>query len=176
MSSKSKSTQTTTNQYGIDAYNSAKSTLPTSYSTTTGEQINQYMNPYSQNVIDVLTSQYADTAAQAQNSVDAAAQSAGAFGGSRHGVQSAVQAAQGQKDLSSMIAQLLNQNYGQALQAAQTENAASNQYGLSRASLLGQLAGNTQSTTTGTQSQYPGVGSIFSGLGSLFSGYGALRG
>jgi hypothetical protein len=48
--------------------------------------INAYMNPYQQQVIDTTMNGLADQQARTMNDLDAQASAAGAFGGSRHGV------------------------------------------------------------------------------------------
>jgi hypothetical protein len=55
-----------------------------------GDAVQQYMNPYMQNVVDIQKQQAASDYQIAQQSRDAGAIQAGAFGGSRQGVQEAM--------------------------------------------------------------------------------------
>ena len=102
-----------------------------------GQQLNigQFMNPYQRFVTDEITRQ----AQIAQNQAAAQAVQAGAFGGSRQGVQ----AAEIERARQANIGQALQQGYGQALGAAERERALQTQTGLQAAQQLGQM-GTTQ--------------------------------
>ncbi len=147
-----KSTSTTSNPYAISQFQSAQSSLPSSYSALTGSQIQGYMNPYTQSVIDAQTAYSNQQQQQALNANNDAATRAGAFGGDRASVANAL--TEGQYDLNNqMVAANLNsQNYSQAMQTAATQNAAQNQYPLVLQQLLGQLADQTQKNTSGSSS------------------------
>jgi hypothetical protein len=97
----------------------------------------QFMSPYQQQVIDTTLSEFDRQRQIAQQQIGAKAIQGGAFGGAREGVQQAEFGAQSLQDRAALQAQLLQQGYGQAQQAAQT--AFTQQQGL--ASLQPQLAG-----------------------------------
>ena len=48
--------------------------------------VNQFMNPFNQNVVDTTLRDVGQASQMAMNNLDAQAQKAGAFGGSRHGI------------------------------------------------------------------------------------------
>ena len=97
----------------------------------------QFMSPYQQQVIDTTLTEFDKQRQQAMAGQNAQAVASGAFGGAREGVQRAEYGAQTLQDRSALQAQLLQQGFGQAQQAAQT--AFNQQQGL--ASLQPQLAG-----------------------------------
>jgi len=150
--SSSKSSATTTNPNAIQVFQNAQATLPTAYSPVTGSQINGFMNPFQSAVVDATTARNTQNQQMALNAIGDQAQRAGAFGGSRQGVAEGI--TRGQFDLNNQqtIAGLNAENYGQALQAALTQNAAINQYPLAVQGLLGQLAQGTQTQSTGKAS------------------------
>ena len=97
----------------------------------------QFMSPYQQQVIDTTLTEFDKQRQQALAQQQAQAVAGGAFGGAREGVQRAEYGAQTLQDRAALQAQLLQQGFGQAQQAAQT--AFNQQQGL--ASLQPQLAG-----------------------------------
>jgi len=97
----------------------------------------QFMSPYQQQVIDTTLSEFDRQRQIAQQKIGAQAIQQGAFGGAREGVQQAEFGAQSLQDRAALQAQLLQQGFGQAQQAAQT--AFTQQQGL--ASLQPQLLG-----------------------------------
>ena len=104
----------------------------------------QFMSPYQQQVIDTTLSEFDRQRQIAQQKIGAQAIQQGAFGGAREGVQQAEFGAQSLQDRAALQAQLLQQGFGQAQQAAQT--AFTQQQGLAslQPSLLGQqIAGLT---------------------------------
>lgn len=123
-------------------------------------QIQQYMNPYSNMV---LQQQLAEINRQSQiqgQGMQAQAVKAGAFGGSREGIQRAELGRNLAQTQNQAIANSLNQGYGQALNTAQQQQQA-------------QLAGYNQLGNIGQ-----GIGSLASnqfGIGSqMAQGLGAL--
>ena len=80
----------------------------------------QFMSPYQQQVIDTTLSEFDRQRQIAQQQIGAKAIQAGAFGGAREGVQQAEFGAQSLQDRAALQAQLLQQGFGQAQQAAQT--------------------------------------------------------
>jgi hypothetical protein len=78
------------------------------------------MSPYQQQVIDTTLSEFDRQRQIAQQQIGAQAVAGGAFGGAREGVQQAEFGAQSLQDRAALQAQLLQQGFGQAQQAAQT--------------------------------------------------------
>ena len=104
----------------------------------------QYMSPYQQQVIDTTLGQYDIQAQKGLPGLAANAISQGAYGGGREGVQRAEY--QNQSDLNRAIlqAQLQQQGYGQAQQAAQQNYMNQMNLGQQTQGLLGtQMAGLT---------------------------------
>ena len=97
----------------------------------------QFMSPYQQEVIGTTLTEFDKQRQQALAQQQAQAVAGGAFGGAREGVQKAEYGAQTLQDRAALQAQLLQQGFGQAQQAAQT--AFNQQQGL--ASLQPTLAG-----------------------------------
>ena len=97
----------------------------------------QFMSPYQQQVIDTTLSEFDRQRQIAQQQIGAQAVAGGAFGGAREGVQQAEFGAQTLQDRAALQAQLLQQGFGQAQQAA--GQAFQQQQGL--ASLQPQLLG-----------------------------------
>ena len=112
-----------------------------------------YMNPYTQSVINTTLPVMQQNLALSQNQQQNQANAANAFGGSRMGVQQGVTQAQGAQGMAQMAAQLNQANYGQAQSAAQSDIATN---------LQGQLANQSaQQNQAGLNLQAAG------GLGSL---------
>ena len=80
----------------------------------------QFMSPYQQQVIDTTLTEFDKQRQQALAGQQAQAVAGGAFGGAREGVQRAEYGAQTLQDRAALQAQLLQQGFGQAQQAAQT--------------------------------------------------------
>ncbi len=97
----------------------------------------QFMSPYQQEVINTTLSEFDRQRQQALAQQQAQAVAGGAFGGAREGVQRAEFGAQSLQDRAALQAQLLQQGFGQAQQAA--GQAFQQQQGL--ASLQPQLLG-----------------------------------
>jgi len=80
-----------------------------------------FMSPYQQDVIDTSLASFDKQAAQQQQALrDQALGTPGAFGGGREGVQQAEYMAGSDLNRAALQAQLLQQGFGQAQQAAQT--------------------------------------------------------
>ena len=79
-----------------------------------------YTNPFQQAVIDETLKRLNEEGAQAQNQLAAQATGAGAFGGSRFGIESAQLGESLQDARARAIAQLNQQNFAQALQTGQS--------------------------------------------------------
>jgi hypothetical protein len=97
----------------------------------------QFMSPYQQEVINTTLTEFDKQRQQAMAGQNAQAVAGGAFGGAREGIQRAEYGAQTLQDRSALQAQLLQQGFGQAQQAA--GQAFNQQQGL--ASLQPQLLG-----------------------------------
>lgn len=89
------------------------------YRAPTTTDINQYMNPYTQNVIDRTQQDITRQQQMAQNQLGAQATSAGAFGGSRHGVAEGVMAGEYGRMAGDFAARQREQAYNFAQQQAQ---------------------------------------------------------
>jgi hypothetical protein len=93
--------------------------------------LSPYMNPYTQDVINKTLPIMQQQLGQQQAQGGANATQAGAFGGSRLGVQQGVTQAQGAQNMAQMAAQLNQANFGQAQQGAEFDiNQAMNQSAL----------------------------------------------
>src|SRR5210317_441655 len=78
----------------------------------------QFMSPYQQDVIDTTLAEYDVQAAKGLPALAAQAIGAGAFGGGREGVQRAEYMSASDRNRAALQAQLLQQGFGQAQQAA----------------------------------------------------------
>lgn len=137
----------------------------------------QYMSPYTQQVIDASNAQIDKNLAQTTNATNAQATAAGAFGGTRQ----AVQTAQNQNDANqlkaSTAAGLQQDAYNNAQQAfmadqqRQLQAGMSNQQaglnaanlGLGSADLLGRLGAQQQQTSQGNANTLLGLGGTLQG-------------
>jgi hypothetical protein len=150
----------------------------------------QFMSPYQQDVIDTTLSEF-DRQSQIQaQAIPAAAIQAGAFGGGREGVQRAEYGASSDRNRAALQAQLLQQGFNQAQQAAQLGFAQQGQLATLQPTLAGQQA--QQLGAIGTQNlayqqavidaqkqaaqfqyqePYTRLQTLGSGIGGLLSGY-----
>jgi len=110
--------------------------------------LSAYTDPFQQAVIDATLQRLNEEGARAQNQLAARAGQAGAFGGSRFGIESAQLGENLQDARARALAQLNQQNFAQALQTGQAafENQQQRQAGLSQllsgiGSLTGQIGG-----------------------------------
>ena len=111
----------------------------------------QFMSPYQQDVISETLKEFDTQAAKGIPSIAAQAIGAGAFGGGREGVQRAEYQATSDRNRAALQAQLLQQGFGQAQQAA------------------GQAFGQQQALANQQQQlaqQQLGLGAAATGLGS----------
>lgn len=76
------------------------------------------MNPYNQQVVDTTLRDVGNASAIAMNNLDAQAQQAGAFGGSRHGIAMAELGKGYQQQALDKVGALRQQGYGQAMNNA----------------------------------------------------------
>ena len=148
-------------QQGVGSYQpyltAAKANL-TNMAGLTGEQAYQpFMSPYQTEVIDETLRQYDQSRLGGQQSIRDAAVDAGGFGGGREGAMMGQYNADTLANRAGLRAQMLQQGFGQAQQAAQT---AFNQQGTLGAGQFGL-----------SNFQRAGLGSDVSALGQL----GSLR-
>jgi len=119
--------------------------------------LSAYTNPFQQSVIDETMRELNRQGEIQQNQLGANAVNAGAFGGSRFGVQEAELGRNLQDARARALAQLNQQNYAQALQSAQQ-------------------AFEAQQTRTGQASQLlSGIGQLTGQLGTQQAGIGAQQ-
>lgn len=118
--------------------------------------INQYLSPYTQQVVDATRANFADTNAQQQSQVLGNAAARGALGGDRVGVAQAELAKQQRLAQDPVIAGLYNTGYSQALGAAQADRAAKQQ----AASLFGNLGTGAQTAQIQGGTAQIGAGSV----------------
>ena len=141
---------------GQDAQNASQAGYLNTMGQTPGQvnpaqlsntNLQPYMNPYTQNVINSTLPIMQQNLGLQQNQAQNQANSANAFGGSRQAVQQGVTQAQGAQKMAQMAAQLNQANFGQAQGAAQSDVGAQNtaqaqnqQAGLSQEQLTNQAA------------------------------------
>ena len=110
------------------------------------------MNPYNQQVIDTTLRDVGQASQMAMNNLDAQAQKAGAFGGSRHGIAMAELGKGYQQQALDKVGALRQQGYGQAMNNA--FNAASGlQNAGQQAFNMGQAVNNQQMQQGAMQQQ-----------------------
>ena len=119
-------------------------------------QIQQYENPYTQQVVNATEQQFANTNAQQQQQVLGNAAAQGALGGNRTGVAQAVLAGQQQTQEAPVIAGLESQGYTTGLQTAlqEQQNEANAAYSVGNLGVAGENA-----ALTGANAQL-GAGSL----------------
>jgi len=122
-----------------------------------GPNINQFLNPYQSYVTDEISRQ----GQMAQNQLAANAVQAGAFGGGREGIQQA----ELQRATQANIGQALAGGFGQALNAAQQQQAMQTQAGMQGGQLLGALGGQQQAMQQADISSLLQAGGIQQQLG-----------
>ena len=124
----------------------------------------QFMSPYQQDVINTTLTEYDRQRQIAQQGIASQAIQAGAFGGGREGVQQAEFDAQSLQNRAALQAQLLQQGYGQAQQAAQQNymnqlNLGQSAIGLGQTNvgMLGQQIAGLQTLGAGETSQQQAI-------------------
>lgn len=133
---------------GFDVNRAAAGALQKAMGGTMGAmtgplQVGQYMNPYTQNVIERTQQDIERQRQMAANQLGAQASAAGAFGGSRQGVAEGVLAGEYGRMGADIAAQQRQAGYSQAMQSAMADRAA-------RLGAAQQLAGlGQQAFTTG---------------------------
>lgn len=119
------------------------------------KDLNDYMNPYTQNVIDTTMGDLDKARKMALNSTGAAATRGGAFGGDRHGIMEAQNNADFMDQVARSSAQLRNQGYQNAQNAAMGDINALNQSYASNAGMA-QQAGLANQQAENARSQFVG--------------------
>ena len=112
-----------------------------------------YMSPYQQDVISSTLQEYDIQAQKGLPGISQAAYQAGAFGGARQGVAEAEYQAASNRNRAALQAQLLQQGFGQAQQAAQTQFGQQMQLAGQVPSLLGQQVAGLTTLGSGLQAQ-----------------------
>ena len=158
------------------------------YSGPTAYQ--QFMSPYQQDVINTTLSEFDRQRQIQQQGIASQAIQAGAFGGGREGVQQAEFGALSDRNRAALQAQLLQQGYGQAQQAAQLGFAQQGQLATLQPTLAGQqtqqlgaigtqnlayqqalLDAQRQAAQFAYQEPISRLQTLGSGIGGLLSGY-----
>ena len=158
------------------------------YSGPTAYQ--QFMSPYQQDVINTTLSEFDRQRQIQQQGVASQAIQAGAFGGGREGVQQAEYDALSDRNRAALQAQLLQQGFGQAQQAAQLGFAQQGQLATLQPTLAGQqtqqlgaigtqnlayqqavLDAQRQAAQFAYQEPISRLQTLGSGIGGLLSGY-----
>jgi hypothetical protein len=147
--------------------------LNPNYSPTSASQIQGFMSPYIDNVVNTSLGALDRSRQMAVNHIGDQAQAAHAFGGSRHGVAEALTNGEYANQAGLLSAGLYNSGYGQALGAAQDENRFSFLYPLQRQGLLNStLAGVTPQTYNKGKNSGFNIGWSGSGGGGFGGGGG----
>lgn len=119
------------------------------------KDLGDYMNPYTQNVIDTTMGDLDKARKMALNSTGAAATAGGAFGGDRHGIMESQNNADFMDQVARSSAQLRNQGYQNAQSAAMGDVNALNQSYASNAGMA-QQAGLANQQAENARSQFVG--------------------
>lgn len=105
-------------QIGSGDMTQVLSDIATGKNSIANTDLSKYTNPYTDEVVDKSLADVNDQRIQALMGNSDAAQKAGAFGGSRHGVVDAVTNAESLKDMGLLSAQLRSQGFDKAIAAA----------------------------------------------------------
>jgi len=134
--------------------------------------VTDYMNPYKQSVIDEAMKQIDKQGAQAMQKMNAQAIGAGAFGGSRAGVQAAETQGNIQDARARTIANMMAQGYDKSLGAAMSGFEAEQKRNLEGGRLtggLGQTVGGLGSKLVDAGSSYGTLGGTSADVGRVYS-------
>ena len=131
----------------------------------TQTQLDPYLNPFQQQVIDQTMQELDRRGATAEQNLAGQAQQAGAFGGSRFGVQGAELQRGLQDARGEALTQLNQQNYAQAMQGFQNQ--------MERQRLAGMGIGALGQQYGGFGGQLAGMGTQLAGFGQQYAGLGA---
>jgi hypothetical protein len=150
----------------------------------------QFMSPYQQDVINTTLSEFDRQRQISEQAIPASAIQSGAFGGAREGIQRAEFGALSDRNRAALQAQLLQQGFGQAQQAAQLGFAQQGQLATLQPTLAGQqtqqlgaigtqnlayqqalLDAQRQAAQFAYQEPFTRLQTLGSGIGGLLSGY-----
>ena len=152
------------------AVQAAQAVIPGTAGLFAPSDLSAYMNPYQQDVIDTTMAELNRQGELARNQLAAQGVGAGAYGGSRFGIQGAELDRNLQDARARALAQLNQQNYGQALQTAQTAFESQQQRQQRQSQLYGgiaQLYGGIAGQQAGIAGQQAGIGGQQLGLAQL---------
>ena len=152
------------------AVQAAQAVIPGTAGLFAPSDLSAYMNPYQQDVIDTTMAELNRQGELARNQLAAQGVGAGAYGGSRFGIQGAELDRNLQDARARALAQLNQQNYGQALQTAQTAFESQQQ----RQQRQSQLYGGVASLYGGLAGQQAGIGVQQAGIGGQQLGLAQL--
>ena len=125
-----------------------------------GPNIQQFMNPYTQEVTDNLQSDLERQRQMTMNTMGAQASNAGAFGGSRHGVAEGITNEGFARQGATALGNLRQQGFNTALQAAQNQQGTQ----MGGAAQLGALGGQAFNTSQAIQNQQAQQGLLQQGM------------
>ena len=122
----------------------------------TGAEIQNFMNPYASNVIDVAAKKFREEGAQQQTNLGAKAAMSGGFGGSRAAILSGMQSRAQQEGIGDLYSKGLSSAYESALKAAQEGRTRQIQGAQTQAQAAGQstAAGNLARSASGEIRQF----------------------
>ena len=139
--------------------------------------VSPYMDPYQQQVIDVTKADMELRAAQQQDALNAQAATQGAFGGTRHGIETGDLARQQQRGMTEALAGIRSRGYGNALGAAMGEHSRTGQAAYQAGTGIAGLGQTGASLGMQTAAGMAGLGSQFQGqLGTDVAALGAAGG
>lgn len=148
-----------------------------------GRAARRYMNPYIQNVLDTQKQRATERYMEQEGGINTAAQKAGAFGGSRHGIQSGMAQRELNQQLNEMEAQGLSQAYQNAQQMYTSDQQRALQAALAnqgvdlQAAQLGLQGARTGLEAGQAMGQFGGqYGQLAQTMGQLGGQYGQLGG
>ena len=153
------------------AIQAAQAAIPGTGGLFAPSDLSAYMNPYQQSVIDTTMAELNRQGDIARNQLGAQGVGAGAYGGSRFGIQGAELDRNLQDARARALAQLNQQNYRQALQTAQSAYEQQQQ----RQQQQSQLYGGIAQLYGGLAGQQAGIGAQQAGIGMQQAGIGGQQ-
>jgi hypothetical protein len=131
--------------------------LQAAQASTGPQAYQQYMSPYQQSVIDTSLAEFDVQAQKGLPGLAAQAINAGAYGGGREGVQRAEYQTTSDRNRALLLAQLQQQGYGQAQQAAQQNYMNQMNLAQNTPALLGQQISGLSTLGAGETSQQQAI-------------------
>tara|TARA_R100001509_G_scaffold22540_2_gene11831 strand:+ start:1559 stop:2368 length:810 start_codon:yes stop_codon:yes gene_type:complete len=138
---------------GAQGLGSYQPFLQTAAARTGPDAYKDFMSPYQRDVISTALEDFDRQAARGVGALSDAAVQAGAFGGARQGVAEAEYMAQSDRNRAALQAQLLQQGFGQAQQAAGADFARQLSLAQSSPALAGQQISGLQTLGGAAQTQ-----------------------